>query len=164
MTITLNSVVQFHYVLKDEAGETLESSKSPNDDKDPALYLHGHGNIIPGLEKAMEGKATGDSFTATVPPEDAYGLRHEDAIQRVPLKHLHGAKKWKPGMIAYVETEHGHHQVQVVKVGQFNADVDVNHPLAGKTLTFEIEIVDVRQATEDELAHGHAHGVGGHEH
>ena len=160
MTIGKNSVVQFNYVLKHESGETIESS----DKGHPVLYLHGHGNIIAGLEKAMEGKAQGDSFSATVPPEEAYGPRHEDAIQRVPLKHLHGSKHWKPGMVAYIQTEHGHHQVQIVKVGQFNADVDINHPLAGQTLTFDIEIVEVRQATEEELAHGHAHGHGGHEH
>lgn len=160
MTITQNSVVQFHYTLKDEAGSTLEASAVDH----PVLYLHGHNNIIPGLEKAMAGKTKSDSFTVTVSPDEAYGERQDNAMQRVSIKHLHGAKKWKPGMTAWIQTEEGQHQVQVIKVGKFMADVDVNHPLAGKTLIFEIEIVDERQATEDELAHGHAHGVGGHHH
>jgi FKBP-type peptidyl-prolyl cis-trans isomerase SlyD len=160
MTITTNSVVQFHYTLFDENGQKLESSP---EDK-PALYLHGHGNIIPGLEKAMVGKVKGDTFKVSVPPEEGYGQRLDNAIQRISIKHLQGAKKWKPGMIAWVQTEHGSQQVLVLKVGKFVADVDINHPLAGKTLSFEVSIIDERQATEDELAHGHAHGEGGHEH
>jgi FKBP-type peptidyl-prolyl cis-trans isomerase SlyD len=112
----------------------------------------------------MEGKVAGDIFSVTVPPEEAYGMRQEGAAQRVPIKHLQGARKWRPGMIAHVQTDQGMKQVQVVKVGRFMADVDTNHPLAGKTLTFDIEVVDVREATAEEIAHGHAHGVGGHHH
>lgn len=160
MQIEKNAVVQFHYSLTDEQGESLEQSAGG----EPTAYLHGHGGIIPGLEEAMEGREAGESFTVTVAPEKAYGQRQEDAIQRVPLKHLQGAKRWKPGMVAQVQTQQGPRHVVVAKVGHKFADVDTNHPLAGRTLTFEIEIVNVREASAEEIAHGHAHGVGGHHH
>ncbi|MBA54048.1 MAG: peptidylprolyl isomerase [Pseudomonadales bacterium] len=159
MSIGKDSVVQFHYTLT-EAGTELESTKGG----DPMAYLHGHQNIISGLEQAMAGKAEGDTFSVTVAPADAYGERKDDLTQRIPLKHLQGAKKWRPGMVAWVETDQGQRQVTVTKVGKFNADCDLNHPLAGKTLTFDVEIVEVRAATDEEKAHGHAHGVGGHHH
>ncbi len=159
MTISKDSVVQFHYTLS-EGGETLETTK----DGDPMAYLHGHNNIIPGLEAAMVGKAEGDSFSVTVEPTQGYGERKDGATQRIPLKHLQGAKKWRPGMMAWVQTDQGQRQVTIIKVGKFNADCDLNHPLAGKTLTFDVEIVGVRPATEEEKSHGHAHGVGGHHH
>lgn len=160
MTIQNNSVVQFHYTLKDETGTLIETSSG----RDPMAYLHGHNNIIPGLEAAMTGKNPGDSFSVTVTPDQAYGERKADALQRIPVKHLQGAKKWKAGMFAHVQTEQGARQVMIVKVGKFMADVDTNHPLAGRTLVFDIIIDAVRDATEDEVAHGHAHGVGGHHH
>ena len=160
MNIGKDSVVQFHYTLKNDQGEVIESTEG----KDPMAYLHGHGNIISGLEAAMEGKTVGDTFTATIEAKDAYGERQDNAMQRISLKHLQGAKKWKPGMMAMVETDKGYRQVTVVKVGKFNADVDTNHPLAGKTLVFDVQITDIREATGEEKAHGHAHGVGGHHH
>jgi len=160
MNITRKHVVQFSYSLKDESGELIESS-NPNQ---PFAYLHGYGNIISGLEKALEGKAEGERFSASVPPEEGYGHRIEGSVQRVPLKHLQGAKKWRPGMVAHVQTDQGMKQVQVVKVGKFMADVDTNHSFAGKTLVFDIEVISVREATPEEIAHGHAHGVGGHRH
>ena len=160
MNITKNTVVQFHYRLTDQEGTEVEHTR----DGDPMAYLHGHRNVIPGLEKAMEGKSAGDAFSATIAPEDAYGERKDGAQQRIPIKHLNGARKWKPGMIAWISTDQGNRQVTVTKVGKFNADCDLNHPLAGKTLTFEVEIVDVREATKEEIQHGHAHGVGGHHH
>lgn len=160
MTITKNSVVQFHYTLTDENGEQLESSR----DGDPVAYLHGHNNMIVGVENALEGKAEGDEFTVTVSPEEGYGEINPDAQQRVPTKHLQGAEKWAPGMVATVNTEQGKRQVTIVKVGRFMVTVDLNHPLAGKTLTFAINVESVREATEEEISHGHAHGVGGHHH
>lgn len=160
MNISDNKVVQFHYTLKDESGTEVESSH----EGDPVAYLHGHKNMIAGLEKALTEKAAGDKFTATVSPEEGYGERDENATQRVPVKHLQGAKKWKPGMTAVVQTEQGARQVTVIKAGRFMVEVDINHPLAGKTLTFDVEVVDVRDATEEEIDHGHAHGVGGHQH
>ena len=160
MNISKDTVVQFHYTLKDDKGELIESTEG----KDPMAYLHGHSNIIAGLEKALEGKAVGDSFTVTIEPKDGYGPRQENAMQRISLKHLQGARKWKPGMMAFVETDKGYRQVTVLKVGKFNADVDTNHPLAGKTLVFDIQVADIREASAEEKSHGHAHGVGGHHH
>lgn len=159
MQIEKNTVVQFHYTLSDAQGE-IETSR----DDEPMLYLHGHGGIIPGLEKALEGQTVGAQLNVTLAPEDAYGMPREDSIQRIPVKHLQGAKKWKPGMTATVQTDQGPRQVTVVKVGLKQVDVDTNHPLAGRELTFAIEILQVRAADADEIAHGHAHGIGGHHH
>ncbi|REL26534.1 peptidylprolyl isomerase [Thalassotalea euphylliae] len=160
MQITKDKVVQFHYTMKDESGETVESSTGG----DPMAYLHGHNNMIVGVENALADKSAGDSFSVTVAPEDAYGERQEDAVQRIPTKHLQGAKVWKPGMVAVVHTEQGQRQVTVLKVGRFMVTCDLNPPLAGKTLTFDLEVVDVRDASDEEIEHGHAHGVGGHQH
>ncbi|MDR2213040.1 MAG: peptidylprolyl isomerase [Pseudomonadales bacterium] len=160
MQISPNSVVQFHFVLKDADGAVLESSQG----SEPMVYLHGHGGLLPGLEKALDGKAAGAEFTVTLPPDDAFGERRDDSELRVPISYLHGARKWQPGMVAVLETDHGHQQVTVVKVGHTMATVDTNHPMAGKTLCFEVQVVDVREASPEELAHGHAHGPGGHHH
>ena len=164
MKITDKSVVQFHYVLKDEAGTELESSHG----NDPLAYLHGANNTLVGLEKALTDKEAGAKFSVTLQPEDAYGERQEDMVQRVPVKHLEGLPsknaKWKAGMIGVVHTEQGQRQVTVIKAGKFMVTVDINPPLAGKVLTFDIEVVDVRAATAEEVEHGHAHGVGGHHH
>lgn len=114
----------------------------------------------------MMGRGPGEIFKVIVQPADGYGLRNESLKQRIPIKHLHVKKKARlhPGQIVTVDTEQGHRQVTILKVGKFNVDVDSNHPFAGKVLNFEIEILDVRSATSEELAHGHAHGVGGHHH
>ncbi|AEF55975.1 FKBP-type peptidyl-prolyl cis-trans isomerase [Marinomonas posidonica] len=159
MSIADNQVVQFHYTLR-HGEELIETSAG----KEPVAYLHGHGNIIPGLEKAMEGKAAGDEFAVTVSPEEGYGERKENQTQQMPVKHLQGSKRWKAGMVATVQTDKGLRQVTIVKMGLKHATVDVNHPLSGKELTFNIEVVATREATNDEIAHGHAHGVGGHHH
>jgi FKBP-type peptidyl-prolyl cis-trans isomerase SlyD len=164
MSITAHSVVSFHYRLRDETGTELENSH----DADPTLYLHGHKGIIPGLEKAFEGRHAGDSFSVTLQPHEAYGSRREGSEQRVPIKHLQVDAKTqrtlKKGMVVPVQTEQGARSMVILKVGRFNVDVDTNHPLAGKTLTFDIEVMAVRDATTEEKAHGHAHGVGGHQH
>ena len=129
---------------------------------EPLSYIHGTEGMLPGLEKALEGKAAGDNFSVTLEPSESYGERVDNLIQRIPLKHLQGnTKVWKPGMTAIVHSNQGRHQVTIVKVGRFNADCDLNHPFAGKTLTFDVEVVNVRQATADELSHGHVHGEGG---
>jgi FKBP-type peptidyl-prolyl cis-trans isomerase SlyD len=160
MTIHQNSVVTFHYTLSGEDGQTLETTR----EREPMLYLHGAGNIIPGLEKAMDGRSAGDSFSVTVAPEEAYGPRAPSKVQRVPAKHFPQPKKLKPGQVVRLNTRRGPMQAVVLKVGRFNIDIDVNHPLAGRTLTFDVEIVDVRDATPDEIAHRHAHGPGGAQH
>jgi FKBP-type peptidyl-prolyl cis-trans isomerase SlyD len=159
MNIEQNSVVQLHYQLSDETGLIEDSAKG-----EPLLYLHGHQNMLPAIEVALTGKTVGDDIELTLTPADAYGERREDAIQSIQVKHLRGAKKWQPGMMAVVDTEHGPRQVKIVKVGMFKAEVDTNHPLAGKTLTFKFKVLDIRAASEEEIAHGHAHGIGGHHH
>lgn len=160
MSIKNDMVVQFNYTLRDEEGEVLET----NEGLDPIAYLHGHDNMMPGVEDSIEGKAIGESFSVTLAPETTYGIRNEEAIQRVSVKHLQGAKTWKAGMRALIDTDQGQRQVTIIKMGKFMATVDVNHPLAGRELTFDIEIIDARDATEEEIAHGHAHGKGGHQH
>jgi FKBP-type peptidyl-prolyl cis-trans isomerase SlyD len=155
-----NSVVSFHYTLRDDTGTFTESSQADS----PVVYLHGAGNIVPGLEKELAGKKSGDKLTATVTPEQGYGQRNENAVQRVPLKHLATRGPISVGQMVVVNTREGGRQARVLKVGHFNVDLDLNHPLAGRTLTFDIEIVDVRAATDEELAHGHAHGPHGHGH
>lgn len=161
-SIATDKVVSFHYRLSEEGGEPFEESYGSQ----PVLYLHGHHSMLPGLEEAMAGRQAGDSYTVTLPPEKGYGRRREGAIQRVSSKHVRATAKGKlkPGMVVQINTDKGQQEATVVKVGLKNVDVDSNHPLAGKTLTFEVEIIEVRDATAEEIAHGHAHGVGGHQH
>tara|TARA_B100002019_G_C21180975_1_gene553663 strand:+ start:272 stop:751 length:480 start_codon:yes stop_codon:yes gene_type:complete len=158
MQIEKNKVVLFHYSVRDEQDTVVETSRGGQ----PNGYLHGHGGVIQGLEEALEGREAGEVFSVTIGPEKAYGPRKPDAIQRVPVKHLMGAKRWKKGMVAQVQTEQGPRHVVVAKVGLKFADVDTNHPMAGRTLTFDIEIIEVRDADAEEFAHGHVHGPGGH--
>lgn len=160
MNISKHSVASFHYTLRDSEGAELETSR----DDEPTAYLHGASNIIPGLEAALEGKTAGDHVEVTLAAEEAYGQRREDAIQRVPIKHLIYKGKLRPGATVQMNTRQGTIPVSVVKVGRHTAEVDTNHPLAGQSLTFDIDIVDVREATSEEIAHGHAHGAGGHHH
>ena len=160
MTIGDGTVVSFHYKLQDDTGTFNESSESGS----PVVYMHGRSNIVPGLEKELAGKKSGDKLTATVAPEEGYGQRNENAVQRVPIKHLATRGPFSVGQTVVVNTRDGGRQARVLKVGHFNLDLDLNHPLAGRTLTFDIEIVEVRAATEQELAHGHAHGAHGHDH
>ena len=155
-----DKVVTFHYILKNADGTQMESSR----EGDPITYLHGANNIVTGLEKAMEGHAIKDSFSATLEPEEAYGVRNENNIQRVPLKRLKNLGKISVGQILNLQTNQGPVQVTVLKVGRFNIDVDGNHPLAGQQLTFDVEIADIREASKEELEHGHVHGPGGHQH
>lgn len=160
MQIAKDAVVQFHYSLFDANGEQIETSR----DHEPVLYLHGQPGLLDGLVEAMEGHAAGDCFSVELPVDRAYGPVQPDALQKVQVKHLQGAKKWKPGMLAVIQTEQGPRQVTVVKVGLSQAVVDSNHPLAGRDLKFDVEVLAVRPATSEELAHGHAHGAGGHQH
>lgn len=157
MLITKNSAVEFHYTLS-EAGVELESSLN---DK-PMSYLHGHGGVFPAMEEALEGRSADDKVEVTLTPEQSYGERREEGhIQRIPIKHLKTSEKLKVGSVVLVESNQGRQEVTVVKVGKFNADCDLNHPFAGKTLTFAIQIVSVREGTEEELSHGHIHAEGG---
>lgn len=160
MQITKDKVVSFHYTLSEPGGEAFENSH----DSHPVLYLHGHRGMLAGLEEALEGKQAGETLNITLSPEKAYGNRREGAQQRVPIKHLLTKGKLRPGMVVQINTQEGPQEATVIKVGLKNVDVDSNHPLAGKTLVFDIEVVEVRDASSEEIAHGHAHGVGGHQH
>jgi len=160
MIIEKDKVVQFHYSLTTVDGDFRESS----DKGEPVAFLVGRNNILPALEAAMLGKAAGDNITARLPAKDAYGEAVAGAVQRVPIKHLATKGKLTPGQVVKINTAEGLRDGTLVKVGRFNVDVDTNHPLAGKALDFDISIESVRDATAEEIAHGHAHGAGGHHH
>ncbi len=159
MKIAKDSVVRFHYTVSEQGQESLESSR----DREPLAILIGHGNIIPGLEAAMQDREAGDSFGVDVAAADAYGERRDGLGQRVPKKHF-GNQKLEPGMQVVLQTNFGPRAVTIQKVGMSVVDVDLNHPMAGKELHFDVEIVEVREATAEELEHGHVHGEGGHHH
>ncbi len=161
MEIQDGRVATFFYSISDESGESVENNR----DAIPMAFLCGKGNILKGIENALIGKQAGDKVDVVLAPEDAYGPRRDGAEQKVPIKHL--SRKYKrllPGMLVKVNTEKGHVDARVIKAGKFMVELDMNHPFAGKTLTFAIEVKDVREATEEELAHGHSHGEGGHHH
>lgn len=160
MQVANNTVVTFHYQLQEVGGGYTENSKGG----DPVLYLHGHRGTLPGLEDAMAGRSAGEQFSVTLTPENAYGLRNDDGIKRVPIKHVLEPRNPKVGDIVLINTLGRDVRATVVKLGRFNIDVDTNHPLAGKSLNFEVEILDVREATMSEVSHRHAHGPGGHQH
>lgn len=162
MKVEQNKVVSFHYSVADESGETVDSSRERGE---PLTILAGHGNIIPGLEKALDGRVAGDSFKITVPAAEAYGARNEDMVQRVPKKYFQQGDRLKAGDVTVLALKDGGHRVVTVKkVGMTAIDVDLNHPMAGKDLSFDVEVTDVREASEEEIAHGHVHGPGGHQH
>lgn len=155
-----NTVVSFHYTLTNDAGETLDSSAG----RDPLAYLHGCGNIIPGLEKELAGKAAGAKLKVSVNPAEGYGLRDESLVQVVPRAAFGGAPDLEPGMQFQASTPEGIRVVTIVKVAGDDITLDGNHPLAGETLHFDVEITEVRAASKEELEHGHVHGPGGHHH
>ncbi len=160
MQIAPNKAVTIHYTLTDAAGVLLDSTRG----REPQAYLHGHRNLLPALEAQLAGRVVGDTLSVTLPPEQAYGPRREGATTRVPIKHLIAEGRLAPGQVVGIRSGQGLRRAVVAKVGKFNVDVDLNHPLAGKTLVYEIEILSVRDASAAELAHGHVHGVGGHQH
>lgn len=148
-----NLVVVMHYTLTDDQGAVLDSSEGGN----PLTYLHGAGNIIPGLESALVGKTTGDKLRVRVAPEDGYGLPQPGMVQAVP-RAAFGDADIEVGMTFVAQAPNGAQQrVVVTEVGADEITVDANHPLAGVSLTFDVQIVAVREATQEELAHGHAH-------
>jgi len=160
MEIAERMVVHIHYTLKNDTGELLD--KSPADE--PLGYLHGAGNIIPGLEAALVGMKAGDEVQVEVPPEAGYGARDEGLVQDVPRGAFEGIDEIEPGMQFQAESQHGLHLLTVVGIESETVKMDANHPLAGVALNFDIKIVEVREATAEELEHGHVHGPGGHEH
>lgn len=160
MNISNNCVASFHYTLTDNTGKVLDSSEG----QEPLSYLHGAGNIIPGLEKALVGKSVGDKLTVAVTAAEAYGERDDTMVQQLDSSMFSGIDNIEVGMEFHAETEHGLQVVTVTGVEGNQITIDGNHPLAGVDLNFDVEVTDVRDATEDEVAHGHAHGAGGHHH
>ncbi len=156
MQITDKLAVSIHYILTDSTGKQLDSSR----DEDPMVYLHGSGQIISGLENALLGKKAGDKFKTTIAPADAYGEKREDMLQVVPMTMFEGMDKVEEGMQFHADASQGVNVVTVTKVDGDEVTIDGNHPLAGETLTFDVEVIDIRPATEDELNHKHIHGEG----
>jgi FKBP-type peptidyl-prolyl cis-trans isomerase SlyD len=158
--IEKNRVVQIHYTLRDDQGVVIDSSSG----RDPLTYLHGQGNIIPGLEQALAGKAAGDSFDVTVPPAEGYGQRDDRLVQIIPRSKFAEGAELAPGMQVRASGPQGARLVMITKVERDFVTVDANHPLAGRMLHFSVEVAAVRKASHDEVTHGHAHGPGGHHH
>lgn len=160
MQIAQNSVVAFHYTLTNDEGEVLDSSEG----REPLTYLHGAGNIIPGLEKELEGRENGEKLQVAVSPEEGYGETQPSLVQEVPRDSFQGVESIEPGMQFQAQTQGGPLMVTVTKVEADTVVVDGNHPLAGQKLNFDVEIAEVREATPEEAEHGHVHGEGGHQH
>ena len=152
-SVATNMVVAIHYTVSEAGGEVIDSSSGG----EPLAYLHGHGNFIPGLESALEGAGVGQTFSVTVAPEDAYGLRHSEGGQPVPRENFPADVEITPGMVFYGNDGQGNqHPVWVVGVTDDAVLVDTNHPLAGKTLDFDVEVVSIRAATDEEIENGRA--------
>lgn len=158
MNIEKNKVVSFDYTLTLEDGQVLDSS----DGRDPLSYIQGLGHIISGLENAMEGKKSGDAFKISIPPEDAYGIYNKELLQAVPISSFDSSLQIVPGM--EFSNDDNNAIFRVIEVQKDHVVLDGNHPLAGELLTFDIKITNVREASQDELSHGHVHGPGGHHH
>ena len=160
MKLARDMVVTMHYTLKDDTGEVIDSSAGG----EPLTYLHGHGNIIPGLEKALEGLAVGAQPSVDVAPAEGYGEKNPDLVFEAPREHFPPDMDLKAGSRVYAEGPEGPVSFAVVRLTDKGALLDANHPLAGKRLHFDVEIVDIRPATSEEMEHGHVHGPGGHQH
>jgi len=160
MQIANNKVVSIHYKLTNDDGDILDSSEG----QEPLAYLHGLGNIIPGLENALNGRAVGDKFSVTVAPADGYGERDNEMVQSVPKSAFQGVDQILPGMQFQAQSPEGMQLVTVIDVDGDEVILDGNHPMAGITLTFDVEVTEIRDATDEELEHGHVHGPGGHHH
>ena len=160
MQIKTNAVVLIHYTLTDKDGEVLDTS----DGQDPLAYLHGRGNLIPGLEKELEGKEQGAKLKVTVPPEEAYGNRDEKLIRKVSRSSFKEVEGLETGMQFQSQSENGIQVFTVINIEGDEVTIDGNHALADVTLTFDVEVTEIREATEEELTHGHVHGPGEHHH
>jgi FKBP-type peptidyl-prolyl cis-trans isomerase SlyD len=160
MQIAKQKVVTIDYTLTDEQGDVIDTSQGD----EPLVYIQGSGSMIPGLEAALEGKSAGDSLKVTIPPEQGYGPRDEELVHVVPRERFPADAEISEGMQFEAQGADGAHEVTVVGVDDKNVTVDANHPLAGMTLAFDVKVIEVRDATADELKHGHVHGPGGHHH
>jgi len=153
-------VIRFHYSVAEVGQAPIENSREGGE---PLTILLGSGSIIPGLERALHGRAVGDRFDVNVAADEAYGARNDKLIQRVPKKYV-TERNPQPGQRIVLQTQQGPRAVTILKVGQTVVDVDLNHPMAGKDLIFDIEMVEIRDASDEEISHGHVHGDGGHHH
>lgn len=160
MQIAKHKVVKLHYTLTDDDGEVIDTSEG----SEPLEYLHGVGGIIPGLEVVLEGKASGDQFKISVQPEDAYGDHDENLLHNVERSQFEGIEELEIGMQFQVDTDDGPMVVTVIEITDETVTVDGNHELAGVPLNFDVTVGEIRDATQEEIDHGHAHGEGCHEH
>lgn len=160
MQVAENKVVAIDYTLKDDSGQVLDTSEG----REPLSYLHGKGGIIPGLERELDGKEAGDELQVAVAPADAYGERNEALRQQVAREQFQGVDNLAPGMQFRVKTDGDPLVVTVTEVADEVVTIDGNHPLAGVNLNFAVTVRDVREATTEEITHGHVHGPGGHAH
>jgi len=160
MTIAQDKVVLIDYTLKNSKGEVLDSSEG----EAPLAYLHGAENIVPGLERELLGKKVGDSLSVVVTPEDGYGVRNDDLIGAIEREMFEADMEIEVGMTFQAETEQDVQIVTVVGLTDKEVTVDGNHPLAGEALHFDVNVCEIRDATAEELEHGHVHGEGGHHH
>lgn len=161
MNIEKNKVVKIAYIVRDDQGILVDQATVDH----PLEYLHGHGNLIPGLEHALVGKTASDKFEINIEPQDAYGLPNDNLVQKVPreiFESIDGVDEIQAGMRFIADTEHGPLPVVIAEVTPDFVVVDGNHELAGKALAFEVEVVAVRDASAEEIAHGHVHGPDGH--
>lgn len=160
MKIAKNSVVTVNYTLKNDAGEIMDTSEG----REPLVYLHGVGALIPGLENELEGKSASDKLNVVIAPEHAYGNRRDDLLRVVSKDGFQGDEELVTGMRVQLDTDQGPAIAVVSKIEGNDVTLDLNHPLADMTLHFDVEILAVREAEADEIAHGHVHGEGGHHH
>jgi len=160
MQIAQDSVVSIHYTLTSDAGDVIDSSSGG----EPLAYLQGHGNLIPGLERELQGKKAGDKLKVRIAPQDGYGEHDAELVQEVPRTAFQGVSDIQVGMQFQAQSNHGPRTVTITKIVGDAITVDGNHPLAGQHLNFDVEITEVRAATDEELSHGHVHGPGGHHH
>lgn len=161
MPIAQNKIVTFNYTLKDDTGNVLDST----DGSTPFSFLSGNGQILPKLENAMDGMLVGSKKNVKISAPDAYGTYNENAVQQVDRTNFPENADLQPGMQFVANSPEGNQMPFIIsEVQENNIKIDFNHPLAGKNLEFDVELIDIRDATAEEIAHGHAHGAGGHNH
>jgi len=160
MQIAKNKVVSIDYTLKNDDGQILDSSEG----REPLNFIHGNGHLIPGLEEALEGKTKGEKLNVSIPPEKGYGLRSDEMIHAVDRSNFEKDASIEVGMQFQAQMDQGMQMLTVVKVEDDKITLDGNHPLADQTLNFDVDVKDVREASAEELEHGHVHGPGGHNH
>ena len=160
MKIEKNKVVTINYTIRNDDGSVVDSTS----DGSPFLYLQGHQNIIPGLENQLEGKAKGDSFKVSIPPKHGYGEKNPNLIQEIPKGQFPEPSELQVGMQFQADTPDGPMILTILEINESSVKVDGNHPLAGQALHFEVEVMELREATDEEIQHGHVHGEGGVQH